>query len=321
MIITIITLSVAVLLFASGKVRSDIVALSALLCLMLTGILTPEEALSGFSNPVVVMMVGLFVVGGAILQTGLAKRVSGSIMALAGNNHNILFVLVMIVTSVVGAFVSNTGTIALMLPIVVSLAVKTGMQPGRLLMPLAFASSLGGMLTLIGTPPNLVIQETLVENGYDPLSFFSFTPIGVVCIVVGIAVMMVLARVFLSKVKKDDTMGRHKGKSLSQLVEEYNLSERISRFVISGTSPMCGKTVTDLDVYNRYGLTVMEVRRESSRQPTLLKSVVQKTAGPDTVLNEGDILYISGDRKQAERFAYEQCLDAYESLEIGRAHV
>ena len=315
MIITIITLSVAVLLFASGKVRSDIVALSALLCLMLTGILTPEEALSGFSNPVVVMMVGLFVVGGAILQTGLAKRVSGSIMVLAGNNHNILFVLVMIVTSVVGAFVSNTGTIALMLPIVVSLAVKTGMQPGRLLMPLAFASSLGGMLTLIGTPPNLVIQETLVENGYDPLSFFSFTPIGVVCIVVGIAVMMVLARVFLSKVNKDDTMGRHKGKSLSQLVEEYNLSERISRFVISGTSPMCGKTVTDLDVYNRYGLTVMEVRRESSRQPTLLKSVVQKTAGPDTVLNEGDILYISGDRKQAERFAYEQCLDAYESLD------
>lgn len=171
MITTLIILAVSAFFFAIGKIRSDIVALCALILLMSLGILTPEEALSGFSNSVVIMMVGLFVVGGAIFQTGLAKMISGRIMKLAGDSELRLFLLVMTVTSVIGAFVSNTGTVALMLPIVVSLAAKAGISAGRLLMPLAFASSLGGMLTLIGTPPNLVIQGVLSENGYAPLSF------------------------------------------------------------------------------------------------------------------------------------------------------
>ena len=172
MIITIIILAISAIFFAIGKMRSDVVALCALISLLLFNILTPAEALTGFSNPVLIMMVGLFVVGGGILQTGLAKMISSKIMKLAGNNKLTLFLMVMLVTAVIGAFVSNTGTVALMLPIVVSLAAATQSNSRELLMPLAFASSLGGMLTLIGTPPNLVIQETLIEAGYPALSFY-----------------------------------------------------------------------------------------------------------------------------------------------------
>lgn len=128
--------------------------------------------------------------------------ISGKIMKLAGNSELRLFLLVMVVTSVIGAFVSNTGTVALMLPIVVSLASKARISAGRLLMPLAFASSLGGMLTLIGTPPNLVIQDVLIAAGYEPLSFFSFSPVGLVCIVIGIVVLLPLSKWLL--VKKND---------------------------------------------------------------------------------------------------------------------
>ena len=140
MLITIIILVLSAIFFVNGKIRSDIVALCALVALLVFQILTPDEALSGFSNSVVIMMIGLFVVGGAIFQTGLAKMISSRILKLAGTSEIRLFLLVMLVTSAIGAFVSNTGTVALMLPIVVSLAMSAGMNPSRLLMPLAFAS-------------------------------------------------------------------------------------------------------------------------------------------------------------------------------------
>ena len=184
MLITLIILVLSAAFFVAGKVRSDIVALCALIGLLIFQILTPEEALSGFSNSVVIMMVGLFVVGGAIFQTGLAKMISSRILKLAGKSELKLFLLVMLVTSAIGAFVSNTGTVALMLPIVVSLALSAGMNPSRLLMPLAFARSIGGLMTLIGSPPNLVIQHTLTGAGFEPLSFFSFFPLGILCVIV-----------------------------------------------------------------------------------------------------------------------------------------
>lgn len=135
MLITIIILVLSAVFFVNGKIRSDLVALCALVALLIFQILTPDEALSGFSNSVVIMMVGLFVVGGAIFQTGLAKMISSHILKLAGKSELKLFLLVMLVTSAIGAFVSNTGTVALMLPIVVSLAVSANMNPSRLLMP------------------------------------------------------------------------------------------------------------------------------------------------------------------------------------------
>ena len=314
MFITLAILAVSAVFFALGRIRSDIVALCALLLLLFCGILTPEEALSGFSNPVVVMMVGLFVVGGAIFQTGLAKMVSGRIMKLAGTHELTLFLLVVLVTAVIGAFVSNTGTVALMLPIVVSLASATKMNASQLLMPLAFASSMGGMLTLIGTPPNLVINEVLVEAGYPLLSFFSFSPVGMICIAVGIVVMYPLCRWLLSGQREKDRHKTNKGKSLRQLVDEYRLTVVLARYRVPASSSLKGMTLGKADIHNRYGLTVLELRREGGRQHHLLKNVAQQLVGPGTVVEEGDILYLSGDGEQAQRFAADYGLQTDENL-------
>lgn len=303
MITTLIILAVTAVFFVIGKIRSDIVALCSLILLMGFGILTPTEALSGFSNSVVIMMVGLFVVGGAVFQTGLAKMISGKIMHLAGDNETRLFLLVMLTTTAIGAFVSNTGTVALMLPIVVSMAAKGNISASRLLMPLAFASSLGGMLTLIGTPPNLVIQEALANAGYGTLGFFSFTPVGIIAIAIGIIVLMPLSKWLLSNKDKDGSKKKKRTKSLQELVDEYHLADQLTRYVIPKGSELNDKTLMELDIQNRYNLSVMEIRREKRGRNGWIRDVSQKMAGPKTRFMEGDIIYISGEPEQMERFA------------------
>ena len=316
MITTLVILAISAVFFAMGKVRSDLVALCALVALLLTGILTPQEALSGFSNSVVIMMVGLFVVGGAIVQTGLAKKASGKLMTLADGNELRLFLLLMVVTAVIGAFVSNTGTVALMMPIVVSLAQKGGIKASRLLMPLAFASSMGGMLTLIGTPPNLVIQEALTEAGYEPLKFFSFLPVGIVCIIVGIVVLLPLSKRFLSGNEKKEGSKKSRRKTLSKLMEEYQLADNLSVFTVENGSLAADKTLAELDIHHRYGLTVLEVRRIKKSHTRLMKDVEQKLAGPNTMLTAGDIIYISGNKESAARLAEDLKLNAASSQNL-----
>ena len=309
MLTTLIILALSAAFFVSGKVRSDIVALCSLIALLVFHILTPEEALSGFSNSVVVMMVGLFVVGGAIFQTGLAKMISSRLLKLAGKSELKLFLLVMIATSAIGAFVSNTGTVALMLPIVVSLALNAGTQPARLLMPLAFASSMGGMMTLIGTPPNLIIDEVLTNAGYEPLAFFSFLPVGLLCVLTGIVVLLPLTRWFLSK-KQDRSEQAATGKSLNELVKEYGLSNNLFRLRATTTSGIVGQTILALDVRRRYGLNILEVRRGEASQHRFLKTITQKVADTSTTLQTEDILYVKGDFDRVKQL---ECRMAAES--------
>ena len=304
--ITIGILVLSAIFFVNGKIRSDLVALCALVALLVCQILTPEEALSGFSNSVVIMMIGLFVVGGAIFQTGLAKMISSKILRLAGKSETRLFLLVILVTSAIGAFVSNTGTVALMLPIVVSLAASANVSPSRFLMPLAFASSMGGMMTLIGTPPNLVINDTLVSAGLEGLSFFSFLPVGLICVAVGILVLMPLSKIFLSgKKKKNAGTG---GKSLQQLVKEYGLASNLFRVEVCSDSTVIGKSIIELDIRRRFGLNIMEIRRGDSSRYRFLKTITQLTS-PETTLENGDILYVSGNFDEVRRFAGECKLD------------
>lgn len=310
MLFTLTVLAVTALLFALNKVRSDVVALCALIALLTGGILSPTEALSGFSNPVVIMMAGLFIVGGAIVQTGLAKMVSSRLMTLAGQSELRLFLLVMLVTGFTGAFISNTGTVALMLPIVVSMANTARVSPRRLLMPLAFASSLG-IMTLISTPPNLVIDETLREAGLPGLSFFSFLPVGLICLAVGTVVLLPLSRWLLKDKEASDTANRRQGKSLGQLVREYGIAESVSRAVVGRSSQVIGQSIAELDIRQRYGLTVLEVRRERSHIPPFVgmgnkfRDISQTLATPDVRLQEGDIVYLSGSEEQAAHFAKE----------------
>ena len=311
--LTIAILVVSAALFANGKIRSDIVALCALVALLLGQILTPAEALSGFSNSVVIMMVGLFVVGGAIFQTGLAKMISSRILKLAGKSELRLFLLVMLVTSGIGAFVSNTGTVALMLPIVVSLAASANMNASRLLMPLAFASSMGGMMTLIGTPPNLVIQDALVSAGYPELSFFSFLPVGLVCVTVGILVLMPLSKWILAKRGGTDNENNRKGKSLQQLIKEYGLSDNLFRLKVVPGSLLKGKTIIELDIRKKYGVDILEVRRSESSQKRFLKTVTQQLAWTNIQLQPDDVLYVRGSVENVENFAVSYQLDMQDS--------
>lgn len=308
-ILTLAILALSVAFFINGKIRSDIVALCALVCLMVAGILTPEEALSGFSSTALIMMIGLFVVGGAIFQTGLAKMVSSRLMKLAGNSETRLFVLVMAVTSCMGAFVSNTGTVAIMIPIVVSMAMSVKMNPSRLLMPLAFASSMSGMMTLIGTPPNIIINEELIKGGFEGLGFFTFLPVGLICAVVGTLLLLPLSKKFLSKPGALSGASASSGKSLKSLVKEYGVVDNLYRLSVEETSLVAGKMIGELDIRKQYGLNIVEVRSvdRNQRNPMARKSV-QKAADPDTTLHPDDILYISGKQAQIERLAADYAL-------------
>ena len=308
--ITIAILVISAALFANGRVRSDIVALCALCALLVFQILTPAEALSGFSNSVVIMMVGLFVVGGAIFQTGLAKMISSRILKLAGKSETRLFLLVMLVTAGIGGFVSNTGTVALMLPIVVSLAASANLNASRLLMPLAFASSMG-LFTLIATPPNLVIHEQLVSGGFDGLSFFSFFPVGLICVTVGTIVLLPLTKWFLSNKGGKDGKKGQSGKSLNELVKEYGL-DNLYRLKVLNTSLLKGKSIVELDVRRKYGLNIIEVRRknESSQTRFLKGNAPQQITSPHIKLQVDDVLYVRGTAELVEQFAIAYQLEA-----------
>ena len=347
MTITLIILIVTVAMFIWGRVRADIVALTALAALLVFGILTPAEALAGFSSPIVIMMIGLFVVGGAIMQTGLAKLTGNKLMALSHGNETITFLLVMLVTSFIGAFVSNTGTVALMMPIIMSLAAASGMQSSRFLMPLAFAGSLGGMLTLIGTPPNLVIDETLTDAGFEPLSFFSFFPVGIIVIAIGIIVLMPLSRLFLSK--KQNGKKKKMTKSLDDLVDEYRLLDNLHRYIVpkkrasaadvsasdasasdvpaadvsaSSASSMevsaniIGKTLKELSLQKRYGVSIIEIRNEKKSRLGLVRDINQNMAKSNSVISEGDTLYIIGDDEKIKVFAKDYGLRKMKDVKI-----
>ena len=286
--------------FVWGKVRSDIVALCALTVLVLSGILTPEEGLAGFSNSVVIMMACLFIVGGGIFQTGLARMISSRILALAGGNERKLFLLVMLTTGGIGAFVSNTGTVALMLPIVMSLAAEAQTSSRRYLMPMAFASSLG-LFTLISTPPNLIINDTLAGGGYEPLGFFSFLPVGAVTLGLGIALLWPLSKLLTrSQGRPDEAGDKAGGKSLKQLAGEYRLADNLYRIRVEGGSPFAGQSLQALGITQKYNTSVVEIRRTVS-QHRFHRTVDMTMAGPGNVLREGDMLYVVGDFTDVQR--------------------
>lgn len=305
--ITLIILVVTAIFFMRGKVRSDLVAICSMLALVIFGIITPTQALEGFSSSVVIMMVGLFVVGAAIFRTGLAKMISSKILRLAGNSENKLFVLVIIVTAAVGAFVSNTGTVAVMMPIVVSMAASANINSRRYLMPLAFASSMG-LFTLISTPPNLVIQETLTNNGYEPLAFFSFAPVGFVCLAIGVVVLFFLSKLLVSKNDKSEKTDK-KGRTLADLVEAYNLARQSYRIEISSDSPLLNKTLADSKIATLYNISIVKIiRRDKSHR--FRKVYLEEVAGPKSIILKDDILYCQGELEDIDRFISENNFEA-----------
>ncbi|MBP6175156.1 MAG: SLC13 family permease [Fermentimonas sp.] len=308
---------VAIFFFIWGKIRSDIVALSVVVMLITTGILTPAEGLSGFSNSVVIMMIALFIVGGGIFQTGLAKMISTRILKLAGESELRLFILVMLVTGSIGGLISNTGTVAVMLPIVMSMASEAKTSARRYLMPMAFASSLG-LLTLISTPPNLIINDALMSGGFESLPFFSFLPIGLITLSLGIMILWPLSKLLVSG-KDREKASSSKGKSLNQLVSEYQLADNLYRVSIGENSPFIGKSLQELNITSKYNVSILEIRRVQSRK-RFHKPVDMKLAGPASTFQENDLLYVFGNINDIMTFVEDNNLTLVDTqeTEMGR---
>lgn len=318
MLITIITLFLAAAGFVWGRIRADVIALIALLVLALSGILSPQEALSGFSNPIVIMMVGLFVVGGAIFNTGLAKMIGARLSHLGNGSPTRLFLVVVLATGVIGGFVSNTGTVALMLPIVVSMAAASGASASRFLMPLAFASSIGGMLTLIGTPPNLVIAEAWEEVSGESLTMFSFFPTGIICLAAGTLLLIPLSKLLTGGKKKNSDIS-DRNRTLTDIVEEYNLNHDLWRVDVPSESLISGLSLGALSLRGNYGLDVLELRVVEGKG--LLRNVSQEAPSASSVIEPGDILFIRGPRTNVDRFVSDYGLHIAEDNDETRRHL
>lgn len=197
--LTFLILGATIFAFVTNKIRADLVAIVSLLAFVIMDILTPAEALAGFSNSVVLMIAGLFVVGAGILRTGLAGMAGQLLLKWSGNSELKLFVLLLIIVGSVGAFMSNTGTVALMMPIVVSIAISMKISPSKFLLPLSYVASLSGLMTLIASPTNLIVSQLLVDRGYNKLGFFEVTPIGIVGMIAGIIYLVLVRNILLPK--------------------------------------------------------------------------------------------------------------------------
>ena len=183
-----------VALFIIGKPRMDVVALLVIVILPLTGIISMSEALAGFSDTNVVLIAALFVIGEGLTRTGIAYRLSDALISMSGSSEIRLLVFLMLAVAGLGSVMSSTGVVAIFVPVALNLAERLGVRPGRLMMPLAYAGLISGMLTLVGTAPNMVVDGALREHGVQGFSFFSFTPFGVAVLIIGV-VYMLIARV------------------------------------------------------------------------------------------------------------------------------
>src|SRR6478736_724321 len=185
------TLGGAIVLFAWGRPRVDIVAILVVLARILSRVLTPREAFAGFGDPVVVLIAAIFIVGEALVNTGVVHRLGEAVMKLGGGNETRLIVLIMTLAGSIGAFMSSSAIVAMFIPLVLTVARKTGLNNKRMLMPLSVAALISGMMTLIASSPNMIIEDALKSRGVASLGFFSFTPFGLAVLAAGIAFMLV----------------------------------------------------------------------------------------------------------------------------------
>ncbi|HID54295.1 MAG TPA: SLC13 family permease [Anaerolineae bacterium] len=249
----------AVILFISEKVRVDVVALGVVVLLMLTGLLTTSEALAGFSSTAVLTIGALFVVGGGVMNTGLAGTIGRRILSISGTDELRLIFVLMTAVALLSGFMSDTGTVAILLPAVIMLAKNAKISPAKLLIPLSFGSLLGGASTLIGTPPNIIVSDVLVANGYEPFGFFSFTPMGLILIVAGIAFVLLVGRRLLPDRRQQ--VDAQRVVTPNELVEEYELPDQLMRLRVRRGSGLIGKKVTETGLGRDFNVTVLKIMR------------------------------------------------------------
>ena len=350
MILTFAILGLTIALFIFSRLRADLVALLSLLALFVTGILTSKQALSGFADSTVIMVAALFVVGEGLSRTGITAWLGQFFMRQAGDSDLRLMVVVMLGTAVLSAFLSNTGTVAMLLPAVVAASWRIGGLPSRFLLPMAIAANLGGLMTLIGSPPNIVVSDTLVAAGFASFGFFEFAIIGIPLTLAAAAFVLLFGRKLLPShqtsdrpVDLDQSMGR--------LSESYRLTGKLFRVRVRNASSLVGKTLADAALGRDFGVTVLDVfqeadpdeqpasrrdRRRHGLQERLdwLQADEGRLPSADTVIRAQDMLLVKGDPNAVtdltERFnvgvqpvdpSHERLSDLLLSQEVGVAEV
>ncbi len=292
-----ILLAITIILFASELLPLDVTAVLVVLALMLSHVLSPAEALSGFGDPLVLLIAGVFVIAEGLYRTGVAFRISNWVMEVAGTSETRLLVMLMLVVAGLSAFMNTTGTVAIFIPVAINLAEKANSSPAKLLMPVSIASLIGGMLTLIGTPPNLVVAAELSRNHLAPFGFFAFTPIGCLVLVVGIGYMVLWG----GKLLPQDTPRQEKPgtrMSIWDLIDTYELSDQFHYLHIEQTSSLTNQTIDQAKVGTRYGVIIVGLERHGHVMPVT----------PRTELRLGDRIFLVGSAERLQVFSQSENL-------------
>jgi di/tricarboxylate transporter len=277
-------LGITILLFILDRLRVDVVALLVLLALILAGLITPTEAFAGFSSPAVITVWAIFIVSGGLFHTGVANIIADWLLQVTGNSVTRLTGVLMSTVGLMSGVMNNVGATAVLMPAVVNISRRMRINASRLLMPLAFGSLLGGMTTLIGTPPNILVSDALRVAGLEPFSLLDFTPVGLVALVGGIAYTVLLGRRLLPDRSPVERLVATADPD-EELVDLYGLGERLFRARIPYGSPLIGKTLAESGLRQEFELSVIALERRGETRLAVDK---------DTVMRRGDVLLIEG---------------------------
>lgn len=263
---TLVLLAVAVVMFVQNKVRMDAVALLVMLAFYLSGILDVTDVFAGFSDPNIILIALLFIMGEGLVRTGVAHQVSEWILKAAGNSETKVLILLMGAVAVLGSVMSSIGVVAIFIPVVMMICRQMNLSPKRLMMPLSVSGLISGMMTLIATAPNLVVNGELIKDTHHRLNFFDFTPIGFVILLLGIGYMWATRR-WLDGNVAEEPQDNSPQRSMEDLIDEYGLRNRAKRFVVRSGSPFVGKNLNDLHLRSSYGLNVLAIERWKHFRP------------------------------------------------------
>ncbi len=319
MILAFAILGATVALFVFSKLRADLVALLSLLALYLSGILTTQQALAGFANSTVIMVAALFVVGEGLSRTGITAWLGQFFMRQAGESETRLLVVIMLGTAVLSAFLSNTGTVAMLLPAVVAASWRIGSLPSKFLIPMAFAANLGGLITLIGTPTNIVVSDTLVNAGYSGFGFFEFAIVGIPLTLLAVAFILAVGRRWLPS-RTSSMQSLDLDQSVGQMAQSYRLSSKLFRLRVRSNSSLVGKTLAEAALGQEYGVSVLSIQPDTNRdlseasqrgrqvvrqQLDWLQSHTGELPGPGTRIQSHDLLLVKGNPEVIENLTYQ----------------
>jgi di/tricarboxylate transporter len=289
-IITVLAILIGVIiLLITEWTPLEVLAMLVMGVLAVTEIVTPKEALAGFSNPAVVTIWAVFILSGGLTRTGIANILGRQLLKVAGGGESLLVVIIMVIAGGLSAFMNNVAVAALMLPVVMDIARKTNRSPSTLLMPLAYGSLLGGLTTMIGTPPNILVSEALRDNGLEPFTLFDFSPVGIIVMAVGVAfVTLVGTRLLPQRNLAKETAG-----SRPDFRSQYRLQEHLFQIRIPKGSALVGKTLAESRLGAALKLNVVGITRKNE---TLLAPPITE------VLQTDDLLIVEGNLDQIQEF-------------------